>query len=271
MIKESELQVVPATAIDLYLGLLKKSLTFLLYSQKYLDVHSEDKKDALNFIRPTESDIESRMQGHDWPELAHTMIGIKRLDNIQRCLEAIIKDEIPGNLIETGVWRGGASIFMRAVLAAYQISDRTVWVADSFRGLPRPDKKHYPADSEDKLYSIEYLAVSLEEVKANFRSYGLLDRQVRFLPGWFRDSLPSLKNEKWAFVRLDGDMYESTMNGLDYLYPNLSPGGFIVVDDYWCFESCRNAVHDFRKAHNITDEIITIDWSGAYWRRSRNQ
>lgn len=117
---------------------------------------------------------------------ADTMIGLKRLDNIQFCVENVLKDNIQGDLIETGVWRGGACIFMRAILAAYGITDRRVFVADSFEGLPKLDEKEYPQDKEDKLCIERFLSLSKEEVENNFRRYGLLDEQVVFLKGGLR-------------------------------------------------------------------------------------
>ena len=86
-----------------------------------------------------------REEGRMWPGYAHTMIGLKRLDNLQFCVESVIREGIDGDLIETGVWRGGACIFMRAILAAYAIEDRKVYVADSFEGMPKPDVEKFPA------------------------------------------------------------------------------------------------------------------------------
>ncbi len=90
-----------------------------------------------------------RAVGRDWPARADSMIGLRRMDNIQDCIETVIRDDVPGDLIETGVWRGGATIFMRGVLKAYEDTTRTVWVADSFEGLPPPDPARYPADAGD--------------------------------------------------------------------------------------------------------------------------
>jgi O-methyltransferase len=198
------------------------------------------------------------------------MIGLKRLDNLQTCVERVLHEGVPGDLIETGVWRGGATIFMRAILTAYGVKDRQVWVADSFEGLPLPDPEKYPEDEGDEFHTpeLEILAVPLEEVRDNFRGYGLLDEQVRFLRGWFRDTLPEAPIKSLAVLRLDGDMYESTMDALVNLYPKLSPGGYCIVDDYGAIEACRQAVHDYRDAHDIGEEIIPIDWSGIFWRRS---
>jgi len=210
---------------------------------------------------------QNRMEGRIWPVVAHTMIGLKRLDNLEFCIEQVITNGVPGDLIETGVWRGGATIFMRAVLKTYGVTDRCVWVADSFKGLPAPDTGKYPYDVGDTLHEARELAVSLEDVKANFERYGLLDDQVRFLKGWFRDTLPVAPIERLAVLRLDGDMYESTMDTLVNLYPKLSEGGYAIVDDYGAIPACRQAVHDYRSANRITEKIRNIDWTGAFWQK----
>jgi O-methyltransferase len=211
----------------------------------------------------------SRAEGIDWPARAHSMIGLKRLQNLHKCVEDVIYRGVPGDLIETGVWRGGATIFMRAVLKAHAVTDRRVWVADSFDGLPPPDPASYPLDQGDTLFTERQLAVSLEQVQSNFRRYGLLDDQVRFLKGWFRDTLPTAPIERLAVLRLDGDLYESTIQALESLYDKLSPGGYVIVDDYGCIAACRQAVHDFREARRIDDPIRPIDWSGVFWQRAQ--
>jgi O-methyltransferase len=156
---------------------------------------------------------------------------------------------------------------MRGYLAAWDIQDRVVWVADSFEGLPKPS---LPQDSgyDFSAGKMPILAVTLEEVQENFRRYGLLDGQVRFLKGWFRDTLTVAPIDKLALLRLDGDLYESTMDALNALYHKVVPGGFVIIDDYGDFEPCRRAVQDFRSKHFIDDRIESIDWTGCYWRKS---
>lgn len=214
-------------------------------------------------------DAEKREKGQDWPSMAHTMIGLDGLNNIQFCLEDVIKNNVPGDCIETGVWRGGAVIFMRAILQAHNVTDRVVWVADSFQGLPRLNSAQYPADQgELNDHANQLLAIPLETVKANFAKYGLLDEQVKFLPGWFKDTLPQAPIQKLALLRLDGDIYESTINALDSLYPKLSVGGYIIIDDYVAMPSCKKAVDDYRKAHNIAETIEIAGWSVVYWKKT---
>jgi O-methyltransferase len=214
-------------------------------------------------------DPKLRAVGRDWPARADSMIGLARMDNIQHCIETALRDEVPGDLIETGVWRGGATIFMRGVLKAHGITSRNVWAADSFQGLPPPDAARYPADAGDRFHEQGGLAVGVEQVKHNFERYGLLDDQVKFLVGWFKDTLPTAPIEQLAVMRLDGDLYESTWQAIEALYPRLSPGGFCIVDDYGTLvDQCQRAIHDYRDAHGITEEIIDVDGWGAYWRKT---
>lgn len=163
------------------------------------------------------------------------------------------------------MWRGGASIFMRGMLKAYGVADRRVWVADSFAGLPPADPVRYPKESPIPFHTMQDLAVSLEAVRRNFQCYGLLDDQVQFLKGWFRDTLPSAPVQKLAIMRLDGDMYESTMDALVNLYHKLSSGGFVILDDYNAIRSCNDAVEDFRRQRSVTAELRLISGAGAYW------
>jgi len=210
-----------------------------------------------------------RADGRDWPSSAETMIGRQRLDNLVECLTTVLDDEIPGDFIETGVWRGGATILMRGALAAWGDEARSVWVADSFQGLPPPDAVAWPADEGVDLSGEETLAVPRSVVEANFARYGLLDDRVRFLEGWFADTLPTAPIGGLALLRLDGDLYQSTWEALEHLYPKLSVGGIVIVDDHGAFEPCRRAVADYREQYDITDEIVPVDWTGVWWRRTR--
>ncbi len=199
---------------------------------------------------------------------ADTMIGRKRLDNIQFCVEEVIKEKVPGDFIETGVWRGGACIFMRGLLEVYNERNRKVYAADSFQGLPKPDEEKYSSDKGAVFHKNRLMAVSLEQVKENFARYNLLDDQVVFLQGWFKDTLPKAPIDKLAILRLDGDMYGSTIEALENLYPKLSVGGYCIIDDYGALEGCHNAVDDYRKKENIIDMIHIVDWSGVYWKKN---
>ncbi len=251
---------------DLYLDLIKKCLLGFILQDPPMVICTEH---GLNLNLKEGFSMSNRQQGMDIPSRAHTMIGSKRLDNLQYCVEQVLADKIPGDLIETGVWRGGATILMRAILKSYGVGDRLVWVADSFAGFPLPDTQKYPFDNIMVFLHHDQFGifnVSLEEVKANFDLYGLLDEQVRFLKGWFKDTLPTAPIRQLAVLRLDGDLYESTSDALTHLYPKLSVGGYIIIDDF-NIGSCTQAVSDYRKLHHITEKIIQIDDCGVYWQR----
>jgi hypothetical protein len=238
----------PEQQRGLYLDLMKMSLTDLIYE--------DDPKQ-----------IESLADGKEWPNRGMTMIGIKRLDNLHMCMEDVLQRNVPGDFIEAGAWRGGATIFMAAVMKEYGVTDRTVWVADSFEGLPPPNAKDYPQDLGVNLHMHDELAVSIEEVQENFKRFGLLDKdRVKFLKGWFKDTLGQAPIDKIAILRLDGDLYESTMDTLGPLYPKVVSGGYVIVDDR-ALDSAKQAVDDYRKQHGITEELKQIDWTGWYWQK----
>jgi hypothetical protein len=241
-----------------YLDLMQRCLLGLIYEDPAQDPWTGGK-----------FDLKNRLLGRDWPLRAHSMIGKARMENLCAAMEYVLRENIPGDFIETGIWRGGACILMRAVLAAYGVTDRIVWCADSFEGLPAPNAAMYPADAGDEHHTYAPLAVSLDEVKANFAHYGLLDDRVRFLKGWFKDTLPDAPIDKLAILRLDGDMYESTMDGLSALYAKVSPGGVVIVDDYGAVAACKQAVADFRQAQGIVEPIRDIDGVGAFWVRAK--
>lgn len=273
----------PAKPAELYLDLMKKCLTRSIFPDEYRPLlqpgSGENRRQAalhaylggflsrLNFglYRKARVDPIKRSEGRDWPAQAETMIGRKRLDQLQASITDILDSGVPGDLIETGVWRGGSAIFMCAVLEAYGDSGRLVWLADSFAGLPKPDDR-YPRDRGDAHWRLaSVLAIPVEVVKANFAHYGLLSGRVRFLEGWFKDTLPAAPIERLAILRVDGDMYSSTMDVLDNLYPRLSPGGYAIIDDYGAVPACKQAVEDYRARHGIDEPIQTIDWTGIFW------
>jgi hypothetical protein len=248
---------------ELYLDLLKKSLTNTLYEAEP-DADGDQSLYVREFVH------------HYIDASAVSMLPLARMANLQKCVVDVLRRPIPGDLIETGVWRGGATILMRAILKVYEVTDRIVWVADSFEGLPEPDPRKFPVESKfhrDPLMKEFYrnFAASLEDVKRNFAAYGLLDNHVKFLKGWFKDTLPHAPIAKLAVMRLDGDYYESTMDALTNLYDKLSIGGYVIIDDYGqdAWTNCRQAVDEFRSRHGITDETVRVDSSCYFWRRTK--
>ena len=200
-----------------------------------------------------------------------TMITRNSLSNTENCIRDCITNNIEGDFVETGVWKGGSSILVYNLFKILE-EDRKVWAYDSFKGLPKPDPINYPIDSGDIHHSISHLSVSLKEVKENFEKFSGLDENVIFVEGWFRDTIPQNKINKICVLRLDGDMYESTMPVLEYLYPKLSVGGYCIIDDY-NHKGARLAVLQYRRKYNITDEILLADndsgaYPSSYWKKT---
>jgi O-methyltransferase/8-demethyl-8-(2,3-dimethoxy-alpha-L-rhamnosyl)tetracenomycin-C 4'-O-methyltransferase len=242
----------------LYLNLMEAVLTGMIYEDPPMNPVDPP-------INDRAFDTETRLLGRDWPSSAYTMIGAVRMRNLRDLIETAVADGIQGDFIETGVWRGGACIYARGIFAAHGIKDRRVWVADSFRGLPYPNADAFPADADDPHHTFSELVVSADVVRRNFERFGLLDEQVKFLEGWFKDTLPNAPIEQLAVLRLDGDMYESTKDALDALYEKVSPMGFVIIDDY-ILPACRQAVEDFRNAKRIAAPLHEVDGAAVYWR-----
>jgi O-methyltransferase len=253
-----------ASPRDLYLDLLIRILTNTIY---------EDPATGL-FLRPSITPenmapfgIDRREIGVDWPALAHTMVGVRRLKNLRDLAQRAIDEGVPGDFIEAGVWRGGCCILMRGLLKVNAVTGRKVYAADSFAGLPPPNPARYRHDTGHDYSEHKDLAVSADEVRANFARYGLLDDQVVLVEGLFQETLPGMEATPFALLRLDADLYESTYVALEHLYPKLSPGGFIIVDDYGGMPPCRQAVDDYRSRAGLNAPMIEIDWSGVWWQK----
>jgi O-methyltransferase len=258
------------------LGLLKRLLTRTLYVEEVVPAQagSWSKKLVLGVLRfgarnslvelveRRKVDLSVRQAGRDWPFDAETMVGLRRLENIQDAVRTVIDEAVPGDWLETGVWRGGASIFAKGCFEAYGDTTRTVWLADSFQGLPKPS---LPQDEGSMLWSTDYMAVGVETVRQNFARYELLDDRVRFLVGWFADTLPAAPIEQVAILRLDGDLYESTIDALT-MYSKVSSGGYVIIDDY-DLPPCKEAVSDFRRDHAIDAPLVPVDHAAVYWRK----
>lgn len=260
-----------------YLDLLAKCVTGILWEDPPIDPwhgrlfnaagervapHEWDGVSLLT-IEPGAFDLTVREVGGDWPSVAETMIGLRRIENLRTLITDLAVRGIPGDLMEAGVWRGGACIFMRAVLHELKDTSRRVIAADSFEGLPPGERGE---DKGDCHHTFTPLQVSLEAVKANFRRYGLLDEQVVFLKGFFKDTMPTAPIEKLALLRLDGDMYGSTMDVLEGVYDKLAVGGYCIVDDY-NLPAVQKAISVFLRSRGEDPMAKQIDGHGVYWRK----
>ena len=265
-----------------YLDMLRRTLTASVYPESaWLILSGEDRSGVLGalksaiinafarrsllILKKIQYDPSLRENGLDWPLFGYTMVGMRRLENIEYCIRSVIADEIGGDFVECGVWRGGASIYARGVLNVLGAVDRKVWLADSFEGMPvQAESDRVDPD----LASNKTLAVSEGEVRENFSRFNMLDSRVQFIKGWFCDTLARSPIERIAVLRLDGDYYSSTMDALDALYERVAKGGYVIIDDYGDFESCRKAVHDFLEKKNLAPDIKPIDSNGVYWKKN---
>jgi hypothetical protein len=237
-------------AAELYLDLLARTLTGMT---------QEDPPIPVPWVPHLDYQEKTRVAGEDWPRHAPCMLGLHKLSNVRELVQQVLDDDVPGDFLEAGVWRGGTCILMRAMLKVHGITDRSVWVADSFQGLP---PHNGPLNEPEQAW----LAVSQEAVQHNFELYGMLDGQVKFLPGWFSDSLPAAPVKQLAILRIDGDLYESQLDVLMHLYPKLSAGGFCIIDDYH-FPDVARAVDEYRATRGVTEPMVQAGPYAAYWRR----
>lgn len=230
-----------------YLDLLEKTLLYSFWTEPL--IHESG---AIIYGGPTVTDSQRENGSAAWPAYAFTMIGQKRLRNIRDLCALVDEENIPGGFCECGVWRGGACIYARACLEA----DRTVWVCDSFAGMPL-------CAAEPWWNKLHCIRVSKEEVESNFNKFEL-NSNVRFIEGDFSNSLSQV--EDLSILRLDADMYSSTVDSLRALWPKLSVGGFLIVDEYQIVPECRKAVVDY-----FGDSLPTftnIDASGVWCRKT---
>lgn len=195
-----------------------------------------------------------------------SMLNGHKLDTLRYCTENCLKQGVAGDIIETGVWKGGATIYFAGILKAHGDTSKKVFVADSFEGLPPPDEEKWPRDRGDQHHVREDLAISLEQVRANFERFDLLSENVIFIKGFFEDSLRTANIDKLSILRLDGDMYGSTMTVLRQLYHKLEIGGYLILDD-WLLTGAREALLDFRKEVGIQEDLYQ-DFSGVFWKKT---
>ncbi len=277
----------PAGAAHLYLDLLKRSLLNRIYLDDELrilylrsclagakvlqpstlhDIRNAQRKQfkQLADLRELGIFFDGKVQNSGY---AHSMMGKARMDNLHASLDVVRLENIAGDLIECGVWRGGGCIFMAGYCRLHGMEDRRIFVADSFDGLPKPS---HPQDQSFDLSKEKFpeLAVSLQTVQENFAAYDLDRPNVIYLKGWFKDTLPQAPIEQIALLRLDGDLYESTMDALNALYDKVAPGGVVIIDDYNAIAACRQAVTDFFAKRSLSmPELSNIDWTGVYFRK----
>ena len=241
---------------DAYIDLIKRSVTNYLYLG--------GDASAADFRAVTHYDLDQSQWTIDPLGRPLTLLTKAQLDLIEKAVLDLEERKIPGDYLEAGVWRGGAIVLMRALLEAYGIERRRVFAANSFAGIPRNVRAiNDPVDQ----WRDRWVA-SLGEVQQNIARFGLLDDRIAFVVGFFAESLRQLAGQKFALIRLDSNSYDSVETSLQHLYPLLSVGGIVIIDD-WHLSGCRTAVQDYRSRHGIRDEIQEYE-ANAYWVKQRN-
>lgn len=191
--------------------------------------------------------------------LPRTLQRSGQLELIEEQFQRIVSDGVQGDLIEAGVWRGGAIILMAALLRAYGVTDRTVIAADSFSGIPQSTR--FAHDQVNKWR--DRWEAGFDDVEQAIARFGLRDDRVELLRGLFADTLPTLCDRRLSMIRLDADSFDSTDTALTHLYPRLSRGGVTIIDD-WHLIGCRIAVDDFRRRHKLAGEL-QVTAGNAWW------
>jgi hypothetical protein len=236
---------------DAYIDLIKRSIT----NYHYLG----DDRSFEDFRCIAHYDLDRAQWKVDPLARPVTLLTKAQLDLIEQAALALEEQKVPGDYLEAGIWRGGAVIFLRALLDAYGIETRKVFAADSFAGIPRNVRAiNDPVD----LWKDRWVA-SLDEVRQNIARFGLRDERIVFTPGFFEESLKTLAKERFALIRLDSDSYDSVETSLAWLYPLLSQRGIVIIDD-WHLPGCQMAVRDYRAQHGINDPIHEHG-GNAYW------
>jgi O-methyltransferase len=182
------------------------------------------------------------------------------IDNLILC-EKI--EEVKGDIVECGVWRGGMIASMAELLG----NNRQYYLFDSFEGLPKPgendgsDAFKWQANTESPEYYDNCKAEVEFAIKA-MKLSGVNNYQIE--KGWFNETLPKATCNEIALLRLDGDWYDSTMDCLKNLFPKVVDGGLILIDDYYFWDGCSKAVHDYLSKNNLTDRIRQTNYGVCY-------
>lgn len=192
----------------------------------------------------------------------YTMVAPPILLSLGRQVRTVFEEGIPGNFVECGVWRGGTSFFMADLLRKSHLADRRVWLFDSFEGLPAPQDIDgpgalaYAQDKESPTY-FDNCSANFDDVKAAAEQLGV-STYTELVKGWFNETLPVYRERvgKIAILRIDADWYSGVTCCLENLYELVSPGGFVIFDDYDAWDGCALAVHEFLASHKLPHRIM---------------
>ncbi len=202
----------------------------------------------------------------------YTMTSTERLYAVYQSVDYILKNNIPGDFVECGVWKGGCAMMMAHALKKYNCYDRKIYLYDTFEGMTEPGEKDisYAKHPAHKKYNeslhqesgTNWCRSELDEVLHNLQRTGYPIENFICVKGKVEDTIPGDMPEKIALLRLDTDWYESTLHELQYLYPRLSEKGVLIIDDYGHWLGCREAVDEYFKANDIKMLLTRTDYTG---------
>jgi O-methyltransferase len=208
---------------------------------------------------------------------AHTLTSVERICTLIEAVRHCVKREVPGAFAECGVWRGGSVLAMVLTLQELGVEDRDIHLYDTFEGMTAPTEHdvspyHPPpvelwkqaerGEEERDQWLLDLEVPPAEVVRATVLSTGYPAEHVHVVEGSVEQTLPDQAPERLALLRLDTDWYESTRHELVHLYPRISEGGVLIVDDYGHWEGCRRAVDEYFRAHASPPLLCPIDYTG---------
>ena len=189
-----------------------------------------------------------------------------RLASLHRLTLDIDRRSISGDVVECGVYNGGSAALMASVCAKSPLN-RTIWLFDSFEGLPKPTEE----DGEEAQSCGWWCHGDLSKVKSIFNKLNIPESRTHIIKGWFQDTFPRVQTGDIALLHIDADWYDSVKLCLERFYDSVQPGGYIVIDDYGHWEGCRKAVDEFLKEQGIDVKITRVDYTGRYFQKTQKQ
>jgi len=202
-----------------------------------------------------------------------TMVTNKNLLTLHKLVQKVNRLNVPGDIVECGVWNGGSAAIMALADAqdVHNTKKRVIWLFDSFQGLPPATEKDVNVKREN--YFAGWNKGEISNVEQVFRKLGLCLDRVKIVPGWFDSTLRTAAIDQIAVLHIDADWYESVKLVLDVFYEKVAPGGYIILNDYGTWRGCDQAVEDFFSEHSLTNIDINIvePCTGAYFRKPVNQ
>ncbi len=203
----------------------------------------------------------------------YTMTSKERMYALYKAVEYVAKNNIPGDFVECGVWKGGSSMLIALTLQKFGINNRKIWMYDTYEGMSEPTEKDadITGNSAEKLLKEAskekqdsvWCYSSLDEVKANMRLTNYPEHCIHFVQGKVEDTIPgSIPEGDIALLRLDTDWYESTKHEMHYLYPKLVQRGVLIIDDYGHWVGAKKAIDEYISENNTPLLLNMIDYTG---------